>query len=70
MLRLRPARHPPVGLIICAQKDHALAHYALENLPNKVLAAEYKMLLPDEKALVAEIDKTRKALEARQERTK
>jgi len=55
--------NPPVGLIICAQKDHALAHYALENLPNKVLAAEYKMILPDEKALVAEIDKTRAILE-------
>jgi len=55
--------NPPVGLIICAQKDHALAHYALENLPNKVLAAEYKMALPDEKALVAEIDKTRAILE-------
>ena len=66
-----PEENPPVGLIICAQKDHALAHYALENLPNKVLAAEYKMALPEEKALVAEIDKTRKALEARQQgRTK
>ena len=62
-----PEENPPVGLIICAQKDHALAHYALENLPNKVLAAEYKMALPDEKALVAEIDKTRKALETRQQ---
>jgi predicted nuclease of restriction endonuclease-like (RecB) superfamily len=62
-----PEENPPVGLIICAQKDHALAHYALENLPNKILAAEYKMALPDEKALVAEIDKTRKELEARQQ---
>ncbi len=57
--------NPPVGLILCAQKDHTLAHYALENLPNKVLAAEYKLALPDEKALVAEIDKTRRALELR-----
>lgn len=62
-----PEENPPVGLIICAQKDHSLAHYALENLPNKVLAAEYKLALPDEKALVAEIDRTRKALEMRQE---
>lgn len=62
-----PEENPPVGLIICAQKDHALAHYALENLPNKVLAAEYKMALPDEKALVAEIDKTREKLELRQQ---
>lgn len=65
-----PEENPPVGLIICAQKDHALARYALENLPNKILAAEYKMTLPDEKALVAEIDKTRKALEKRQQRNK
>ncbi len=57
--------NPPVGLILCAAKDHALAHYALEGLPNKVLATEYKMTLPDEKTLVAEIDKTRQALAAR-----
>ena len=62
----QPDENPPVGLILCAQKDHALAHYALENLPNKGLAAQYKTVLPDEKALVAEIDKTRKILETRQ----
>jgi hypothetical protein len=33
--------NPPVGLILCAQKEAAVAHYALEGLPNKVLAAEY-----------------------------
>ena len=60
-----PDENPPVGLILCAEKDHALARYALEGLPNKVLAAEYKTVLPDEKALVAEIDKTRRALETR-----
>jgi predicted nuclease of restriction endonuclease-like (RecB) superfamily len=52
--------NPPVGLILCAQKDYAVAHYALEGLPNKVLAAEYRTALPDEKTLVAEIEKTRK----------
>lgn len=57
--------NPPVGLILCAEKDHALARYALEGLPNKVLAAEYKTVLPNEKSLIAEIDKTRKALERR-----
>mgnify|MGYP001619816024 CR=1 FL=1 len=57
--------NPPVGLILCAQKDHAVARYALEGLPNKVLAAEYKTVLPDEKTLAAEIDKTRRMLEGR-----
>ena len=61
----RPDENPPVGLILCAQKDSALARYALENLPNKVLAAEYKVVLPAEKTLAAEIEKTCKLLEAR-----
>ncbi len=58
-----PNENPPVGLILCAQKDYAVAHYALEGLPNKVLAAEYRTALPDEKTLVAEIEKTRRMLE-------
>ncbi len=57
--------NPPVGVILCTQKDVAVAHYALENLPNKVLAAEYRTTLPDEKALVAEIESKRRLLEAR-----
>lgn len=60
-----PAENPPVGLILCAQKDHAVAHYALEGLPNKVLAAEYKTVLPDEKLLVKELERTRSMLEGR-----
>ena len=37
--------------------------YALDGLPNKVLASEYKMQLPNETALIAEIQKTQKMLE-------
>ena len=53
----------PVGLILCAEKDSAVAKYALEGLPNKVLAAEYKLNLPDEKILAEEVEHTRKMLE-------
>lgn len=60
----QPDENPPVGLILCAEKDEAVAHYALEGLPNKVLAAEYRMTLPDEKELAAEIERTRLLLEA------
>jgi hypothetical protein len=55
--------NPPVGLILCAQKDGAVAKYALEGLPNKVLAAEYRTTLPQERLLVDEIEKTRRQLE-------
>jgi len=58
--------NPPVGLILCAEKDHAVAKYALEGLPNKILAAEYQIALPKEKELVEELIKTRKLLELRQ----
>lgn len=36
---------PPVGLILCAKKDAMVAKYALEGLPNKVIAAQYRMAL-------------------------
>ena len=54
--------NPPVGLILCSQKDEVVARYALEGLPNKVMAAEYRIALPDEELLATEIDRTRQAL--------
>jgi len=68
----RPGENPPVGLILCSEKDHAVARYALAGLDNKILSAEYRLVLPSEKALVAELEQTRRALEnyqaARQDR--
>jgi len=62
---MKPGENPPVGLILCAEKGAAEAHYALEGLPNKVLAAEYQTVLPDEKLIADELDKTRRELEAK-----
>jgi hypothetical protein len=59
----QPDENPPVGLILCAEKDEAVAKYALEGLANKVLAREYKLALPNEKLLATEIEKTRERLE-------
>jgi len=59
-----PGENPPVGLILCASTSTALARYALEGLPNKVLAAEYRTALPDEAVLAAELDKSRRLLAA------
>lgn len=61
----RPGENPPVGLILCARKDEALARYALDNLPNKVLAAEYRTELPDEKLIAEELERTHRLLDAR-----
>ena len=58
-----PGENPPVGLILCSKGNEAVAHYALGNLRNKVLAGEYRLALPAEKQLVAELAKTQRALE-------
>jgi predicted nuclease of restriction endonuclease-like (RecB) superfamily len=60
-----PEENPPVGLILCADKGHALARYALEGLPNKVMAANYKMVLPDAEVLQKELENTRRLIESR-----
>jgi predicted nuclease of restriction endonuclease-like (RecB) superfamily len=60
-----PDENPPVGLILCSQKDEAIARYALDGLPNKILATEYRTVLPDERLIAEEIEKTRRQLEAR-----
>ena len=62
---MRPDENPPVGLILCAEHRAGVARYALEGLPNKVLAAQYRTALPSEKTLAAELERTRKMLEAR-----
>ena len=49
---MKAGENPPVGLILCAEKGNAEVHYALDNLPNKVLAAEYQMVLPEEGLIV------------------
>jgi len=63
---MREGENPPVGLILCSQRDEAIARYALEGLPNKILATEYRTVLPEEKLIAEEIDKTRRQLETRQ----
>jgi YhcG PDDEXK nuclease domain len=60
---MKEGENPPVGLILCAEKGSAEAHYALDNLPNKVLAAEYQMVLPDETTIAEELKRSRTRLE-------
>ena len=62
---MKPGENPPVGLILCTEKGAAEAHYALDNLPNKVLAAEYQTILPDEKLIAEELERSRRELEKR-----
>lgn len=61
----RQGENAPVGLILCAERDSAVAHYALDGLSNKVIAAKYRTALPDERLIAEEMDRTRRALARR-----
>ncbi|MDR0959111.1 MAG: PDDEXK nuclease domain-containing protein [Propionibacteriaceae bacterium] len=61
---MKHGENPPVGLILVASKGADEAHYSLDGLSN-VLAAEYKLVLPDELALVDELARTREELHSR-----
>lgn len=43
--------NPPIGLLLCAEKDHALVEYSLAGLDNKMFVSKYKIKLPSEKEL-------------------
>ena len=64
---MRADEHPPVGLILCTDKDDALARYAMEGLGSKLLVREYLTALPKESALAAEVARTRELLERQAE---
>jgi predicted nuclease of restriction endonuclease-like (RecB) superfamily len=61
---VKPGENPPAGIILCSDKGTDEVRYALESLGNPVLATEYRLALPDEKLLEAELAKTRRHYEA------
>ncbi|MCY1292679.1 putative nuclease YhcG [compost metagenome] len=61
---MKPGENPPVGLILCTELGASEARYSLDGLSNKVLAAEYRTVLPDERLLAEKLDQTRRELEA------
>jgi hypothetical protein len=65
----RADENPPVRLILCAEQRAGVARYAMAGLPNKVLAVAYRTALPTEEALAMELERTRRMLEGRGDRT-
>jgi hypothetical protein len=55
--------NPTIGLILCAQKNEAMAKYTLLGNSRNVFASKYKLYLPTEKELAEEIIKERTAIE-------
>lgn len=39
--------NPPVGILLCTEKDHALVEYALAGMDNDLFVSKYQLELPD-----------------------
>lgn len=43
--------NPPIGILLCTQKDHALVEYALAGLENGIFVSKYMLELPQKEAM-------------------
>lgn len=48
--------NPPIGIILCTDKDEIAAEYILGGLENQVFASKYIYILPDKEKLIEEIE--------------
>ncbi|HEY3323789.1 MAG TPA: PDDEXK nuclease domain-containing protein [Planctomycetota bacterium] len=39
--------NPPIGLLLCTQKNHALVEYALAGMDNRLFVSKYELQLPE-----------------------
>ena len=47
--------NPTVGLLLCAEKNDAVVRYVLGERKEHIFASRYKLELPDEQTLIAEL---------------
>lgn len=43
--------NPPIGILLCTEKDHALAEYALAGMDNQLFVSRYQLELPSKETL-------------------
>lgn len=55
--------NPTIGLILCAEKNKAIAKYSLLNENKQIFASKYKLYLPSEEELIRELEKERELVE-------
>ena len=54
--------NPPVGLLLCTQKDHALVEYALAAVDNHLFVSKYQVELPGKEELQRFLEERRREL--------
>ena len=57
-----PDDNPTVGFFLCAQKDASVVRYSVLHENQQLFASRYKLILPSEEELRAELDRERSKL--------
>ncbi len=52
----------PIGIILCAEKNNAVARFTLSEDNKEVFVSKYKLYLPTEEELVQELEREQRAL--------
>jgi len=55
--------NPPIGIVLCADKSEAVVRYTLPEDNQQIFASRYKLYLPTESELAAELQRERQAIE-------
>jgi predicted nuclease of restriction endonuclease-like (RecB) superfamily len=61
-LKRGPDDNPTVGIILCTHKDASIVRYSVLHGHEQLFASKYKLVLPSEEELRAELDRERQAL--------
>jgi hypothetical protein len=61
-MRRGPDDNPTVGIILCTQKDASVVRYSVLHENEQMFATKYKLVLPSEDELRAELDRERALL--------
>ncbi len=54
--------NPTIGILLCADKNDAVVRYTLPEIENRIFAANYKLYLPSEAEILAEIQSEQEKL--------
>jgi predicted nuclease of restriction endonuclease-like (RecB) superfamily len=49
---------PPIGILLCAEKDQTLVEYALAGMDNHLFVSKYQLHLPDRESLKRELERS------------
>ena len=53
--------NPPIGIILCTEKDSVTTEYALGGLSNNIFASRYVLYMPDKDALISQVEEVLKS---------